>query len=238
MTQSAGAELRRRRAALGWTVDHVATRLAIPADLVSALEDGDARRLPPGPYTEAHLRAYRRELDRAEQDPSAEDPAASGAWAVDQGPPSLPTPDGDEGPASQPVIRVAEAEPEAVAPSLPLRTVRTIALVSTSVAALLALVLGGTLVERIRARPAVDDGWVDVVVELRRTARLRVEVDGRLAAHREFAGGDRLAWRGREKVSVDVPSVDLVRVAVDGQDVSPRGRQDSPRRLTFSRVAP
>ena len=27
----------------------MAARLAIPADLVSALEDGDARRLPPGP---------------------------------------------------------------------------------------------------------------------------------------------------------------------------------------------
>ncbi len=234
MAMSPGSELRRRREALGWTLDQVAQRLAVGADVLRALEEGQLHRLPPGPYADGHLRAYRRELERAEVTGPPTVPSWEGERA--SGPRSLPTPMGEDGPASEPVITVHEPAPQAER-GVPLSVVRGIAAVTTLTALVVLCVQAVSLYRDVVGRPATDPGYVEVTVELRRTAWLRVEVDGRLVAHREVAGGKVLRWRGASQISVDVPSADAVRLKMGDEPVAPRGRLDVPRRVTFLRGA-
>ena len=228
-----GARLRARREAAGWAADRVAVALHLPVETVHALEADEGRRLPSGPYFEGHLRAYRALLDRVERGLDPE--ASSASWPAPSR--ALPTPSGDDGPPSETVIRVAEAPPHEE-PRVNLHRLRRMAWAATAVAAVLIGVQAWRVGQQIAARPPADDGFLDVVVELRRTSRMRVEVDGRLAAHREFAGGERLRWRGTREVRFDLPNTNDVAFVVDGVPVSPRGLRSAPRRLTFLRDPP
>lgn len=129
------------------------------------------------------------------------------------------------------VIEEVEVEPE---PWVPLGVVRIVGLVSAfAVIGLVAwlrwgrLPLGGdpTLVA------AVPD--LHVGVTARRTVVVRVVVDGEPAFEGELAGGDARAFEAFDRIDLEVPSVDAVRLTHDGATVVPQGRQDAPRRIAF-----
>jgi hypothetical protein len=116
----------------------------------------------------------------------------------------------------------------------PLWLVRTMAIVS--LVALLAVV-GSATWERFRpvvtAPPQAAEADQKLVIEARRSTRLKVAVDGGEAEEKAVAGGDRLELAARERLEVDLQAIGDVRLEWNGEAVVPQGRQDAPRRLVF-----
>ncbi|MCB9681594.1 MAG: helix-turn-helix domain-containing protein [Alphaproteobacteria bacterium] len=245
MSESTGRDLRRRREALGLSVDDVADATAIPVDYLRALEDGALHLLPPGPYATAYARTCRRYLERFEATaaPRPHDPptlpswndATSGHGERPTGP--VPTVDGLDGDLpSDPVVATRPVPDGSPSPRVPLAVVRRLAIVTTSLFFVLVAWQGVQLWRDVQALP--DPSAAEPVVvklQLLRNARLRVEVDGQLVASGLFEGGREVSYTGRDEVSVDVPDLTSARVWLDGRRIAPRGHQDRPRTLTFVR---
>jgi len=66
----------------------------------------------------------------------------------------------------------------------------------------------------------------------RRSVPMRVTVDDAVAHDGDVAGGQELSFAG-DRIAVELPAVDAVRLEYDGQAIVPQGRQDAPRRLVF-----
>lgn len=218
-----GRRLRERRERHGRSLDDAHAALRIPVAHLAAIEEGRLDKLPEGPVRDGFVRQYT-------------------AWI-----------DGFGGPATEPasdpdLIQVAEyvgtePEEEYVPPPpspIPLTAVRVIALV----AAATLVILGGwqlwhqTLpaVEASLPAPAPKEaGPPDqkVSVTAEKAADLRVVVDGAVALERRVTPGETLEFEGRDRVEVDVPGAEAVKIRYNGELVSPQGRQDEPRRLVF-----
>lgn len=231
-----GSELRRRREALGLSLDDVAEATAIPVDFLAALEAGRLGAIPPGPYAESYATSMRRYLARVER----RGPVASDPDFLAPERPLGPGPTAEGLDREEPAEAVVTTRPlvgaEGGGRTVPLVAVRTAALATT--AGFLAMA-GWQTLQVARTWQALPDAEpeapLEVRVKLRANAALRVEVDGRLQADRVFAGGEDLTWRADEEVAVDVPHLEAAWVWFDGRAVEPRGRQDQPRRLVFAR---
>jgi hypothetical protein len=206
MADHEGQRLRRRREELGLSLQALSAELRIPVHHLSALEEGRDEDLPAGPWRDAYLRKVHERL-------ALEGPA-------DEAPPP-PTPSGP-----------------------PLWLARATALIA--VVLLLGVVgwrVGGPdPVARLAAAAARFGGAPEpgtvapdqhVVVHTKRPVALRVTVDGEIALDREVASGERLEFDARDRISIDVPAVDAVKVEYNGDAIVPQGRQDEPRRLEF-----
>jgi hypothetical protein len=234
MSEHAGVSLRRRREALGVDLARISELTAIPEDYLRALEAGAPQRLPPGPYATAYARAYERVLDRLESGSVASVPSTFGSDGGFGEGASMPNADGeDAGPPSESLVVRSTLPTDAGERGVPVRMLRRVAAGLTGILAVLVAV------------EVARDGWgwwtrphdadpVDVQVELRSTATLRVSVDGRLEAAREFAGGEIVGFHGRERVEIDLPDLESARVSFRGHPVLPQGHQDRPRRLVFA----
>jgi hypothetical protein len=233
MTEHAGQSLRRRREALGLPLARIAELTAIPEDYLVALEAGAPQRLPPGPYAAAYARAYDRVLTRLEAGAPAEptSPTFAGEAFGERG--TMPTADGEDGgPPTAVVVVRTTVDTGDDRRGVPLRVLRRVAGGLTGLfAVLLVLAVGRDLVAWWRHPRDLEP--VDVQVELRSNASLRVWVDGALEASRQFAGGEILGFHGRERVEIDVPDLTSTRVTFRGHLVQPQGHQDRPRRLVF-----
>lgn len=227
-----GATLRRRRERLGLSLEAVSAGTRVPLEYLRALEAGEAHRIPPGPYADRYAAAVDALLTRvATQGPVA---LVSEPMPPSEGPPSLPSVDGEDVTPSE-VSVVTRAVPDAPPPQdgIPFPLVRR--------AAIFALVLAGLFMGwdlLVRWQPwrsvgATGPDQLLVELKVRENARIVVRVDGILREDRVFAGKETAAWRGRERIEVDVPRLDLVSVAFEGRRIDPRGEQDRPRTLTF-----
>lgn len=230
-----GSELRRRREALGLSLDDVAEATAIPVDFLAAVEAGELSALPPGPYAESYATSMRRYLDRVDR---------RGLVASD---PDFLAPDRPLGPAptaegldrEEPAEAVVTTRPlpaEAGDARPPLRPIRVAAVLTTTLFAGLVGWQALQVVQGWQQRPEQGPAApLEVRVKLRSNASLHVEVDGRLAADRLFAGGEDHTFRAEREVALDVPHLEAAWVWFEGRAIEPRGRQDQPRRLVFSR---
>jgi transcriptional regulator with XRE-family HTH domain len=72
-----------------------------------------------------------------------------------------------------------------------------------------------------------------VDLQTRRSVHIKVDVDGAAKMDRKVVGGEALTFAGEDRVVVEVPAVDAVRIQFDGRAIVPQGRQDAPRRLVF-----
>jgi hypothetical protein len=243
MTDDIGLRLRRHREALGLDLDRVSEGTGVPRDYLEALEEGDHRRLPPGPYATAYVRSYRLFLKRIAQ--RGEDDTLGGTlsnepstWGTGMPPTPVPTPEGEDGPVlADPVVRKRPVPPlpetgEAVEPRVPLPLVRAIAAAAgLAFLLMLAVELSG---EWSRWTAGVGgEPEVEVRMQLMRNARLKIWVDGELREDRLFGGREELRFVGRERVDVEVPGIEVVLIWFGDRTVSPLGQKGRARRLTF-----
>ncbi|MBA2322238.1 MAG: hypothetical protein H0V89_13920, partial [Deltaproteobacteria bacterium] len=134
---------------------------------------------------------------------------------------------------------VSAAPPPAAPPrGIPLRGVRWIAagaLVAmlASIAWQIAAIQGATL-PPIPTQPAAPVRDQRVVLVTRRTVEVAVRVDGEEKVRRIVPGGETLTFEAFDRVEVDLPAVDAVRVEHNGATIVPQGRQDHPRTLVFA----
>lgn len=225
MLQLTGAELRRRREQLGLTIDQVSVGTGLTREALLALEGDQAHRLTRGPYGDAYRKTYTLFLDRVEAGDTAVPPTRT-----ESHPPSTWSEEGD------PRDDIAEAEREAVpveavAPRVPLPVLRAAAAITTVGAVLL---IGWQVSREVRGGEGQGGApAVEVKVKLQRNAHLKVEVDGKQVLDREMAGREEAAFAGRQRVAIDVPSSDVLRVWFNGRPIEPRGQLGRPRTLVF-----
>jgi hypothetical protein len=74
---------------------------------------------------------------------------------------------------------------------------------------------------------------IRVKLQLQRNASLVVWVDGTKRVERLFEGSEEVEFTALERIDVDIPSIEAVRVWFGDRRVSPLGRKGRPRRLTF-----
>jgi hypothetical protein len=82
----------------------------------------------------------------------------------------------------------------------------------------------------VRVAPVADR---HVAVTARRSVELTVAVDGGPPQEQAVAGGDTVRLDAFDRIEVDVPALEAVRVELDGVAIVPQGRQDAPRKLVF-----
>lgn len=260
MSEPNGAALRRQRELLGLSLEQASAGTGLTSDAIAALESDLPHRLTRGAYGDAYRRTYALFLERVSAGDTAA-PTVTGriAPATWPGAPDE-DPEAPERRAERPTPRVAgsprvpsvgaggagraaagddtsdlavaerEAEPAAAGAGLPLPFVRALAAVTTLVA------LGLGLWKLSQLWPdAPGQGPISVVVKvkLQRNARLAVTVDGQVVQDREFAGREEATFQGRERVAIDVPSVDALRVWFNDRPIDPRGQVGTPRTLVF-----
>jgi transcriptional regulator with XRE-family HTH domain len=228
MLQLSGAELRRRREQLGLTIEQVSVGTGLTRDALAALEGDQSHRLTRGAYGDAYRKTYTLFLDRVESGDTAVPPTSTEA--------DIPSTWSNERTARGGASDIAEAEREVAAPELrparvPLPAVRAVAAVTTL--GLVAL-LGWQATRELRESDgAGGPPGIEVKLKLQRNAHLRVEVDGKQVLDRELAGREEASFAGRERVAIDVPSSDVLRVWFNGRPIEPRGQLGRPRTLVF-----
>ena len=116
-------------------------------------------------------------------------------------------------------------------PARPLSQVRAIAAVPVVAVLLLVGWQGWSWWSSLPPPPDLPDLEVEVIA--RRNTQIAIEVDGKGIIDRTVAGSERIVVTGRERVSVEVPATQDVRVQYNGERIVPQGRQDAPRRLVF-----
>ena len=122
-------------------------------------------------------------------------------------------------------------------PRIPVHWVRIIAGVS-GIAAVVAMAVhvsarGAPGAPRPAPVSAVAQADQRLVVQARQTVDLVVRVDGETVTRRQVPGGERLKFNAFDRIEVELPSVDAVKLEFNGEAIVPQGRQDVPRRLVF-----
>lgn len=244
MGEDIGLQLRRRREQLGLDLDQVSEGIGVPRDYLEALEAGEMRRLPPGPYATAYVRTYRLYLQRMSQ--RSDDDASTltlepSTWGTGVPPTPVPTPEGDDGlPMRDPVVRTRpvpqpkRAAPEPSAPPrVALPAVRAIAALAMIAFLSVFIIAARGELGRWSAVASQRGPVVEVQVLLMRNAKLRVWIDGALREDRVYSGSDVVRFLGRERVEVEVPGIEDVKFWFGEREVAPLGRRSTPRRLVF-----
>lgn len=72
-----------------------------------------------------------------------------------------------------------------------------------------------------------------LTVFTRRNAQITVRSDGEVVFDKMMTGNETQTFRAKERIEVDVPSVEIVRLMWNEVSYIPQGRQDSPRTLVF-----
>ena len=247
VAEDVGTQLRRRREGLGLTLEQVSEGTGVPRDYLEALETGERRQLPPGPYATAYARTYRSFLKRVARrmedepgntPPLTVEPATTGKMFPSK---SVPTPEGEDGPSmAQPVVRKRPVPQREVSedgdrrPRLPLPLVRAIAATASLLFCCLIVWQGYVEIQRVRMADAAPSAHtIEVKVQLQRNARLTVWVDGRKRADRLFEGNELVSFVAKERVDIDVPGIEKVRLWLGERRISPLGRKGRPRRISF-----
>ena len=134
------------------------------------------------------------------------------------------------------LVQVPEPPPDAVRrePGLPLWIPRAAGLTAVFIA--LALIAWIQVVPRLLpdSKPKVaakPDQTLTVFA--RRTVPITVRVDGEVVYQKLLAGEQEKVFHAFERIEIDLPSVEVVKLAHNGISIVPQGRQDHPRTLVF-----
>lgn len=130
----------------------------------------------------------------------------------------------------------APSGPQPPVSGLPLPIVRAIAVLSLlAMAAAILWQVAATRDARpaVATEPAVPVRDERVVLVTRRTVELAVRVDGEEKLRRIVPGGETLTFEAFDRIEIDLPAVDAVRIEHNGATVVPQGRQDHFRTLVF-----
>jgi len=211
---SPGRQLRAAREAKGWTLEEVSARTKINQRYLEALEKDDLTVFPSGPFLVGFTKKYRLLLDL----PDAAAPGARVATAADD----------DDGPA---VLTVTS-------PAHPSSATRKRAYQTAAIGGAVALVL--LVVIKIlgaAAPPGVvavgEPNDLSVKVDVEESVRLRVYVDGGLRFAEALKPGRGETFSGRDKVSVEMETLNGLELQFQGKPLKPLGYQSRPRRLVF-----
>lgn len=229
---STGSDCRRRREALGVPLATLAEATGIPEEYLAALEANDEQAIPPG-YAPRYAAAVRKHLSRLESRGLEALEAVSDPSALTAPTGPIPTPDGDDGPATVDTeVRVKPVPDRSVRPAtVPLPILQGVAVAAILLAVIL---LGVELSTWLTPTPAgpIAERPIEIKVLPTRNVRLQIDVDGRRTADRLFAGGEVKAFKGRE-VALHVPDIADVKVWLDDRPIRPMGRKGRPRVLRF-----
>lgn len=210
-----GQELRAAREARGWSVAEVSERTRINARYIEALERDDHAAFPSGPFLQGFSKKYRALLELPERAPAAP-------------PPRPVAPEPDDEPA--PVTVTSPVHPSSATRRQVIRTAVVGGLVSLVV--LLAVRAFGDAA-------APDAGAIGeppdlaVKVDVEEAVRVRANVDGERVFADSVKPGRGQVFSGRDRVSVELETLDGVELQFQGKPLKPLGHQSRPRRLVF-----
>lgn len=72
-----------------------------------------------------------------------------------------------------------------------------------------------------------------LTVVARRSVPITVRVDGEVVFQKILPGDQEQAFRAFDRIEIDVPSVEVVKLVHNNVSIVPQGRQDRPRTLVF-----
>ncbi|MBN2798924.1 MAG: DUF4115 domain-containing protein [Deltaproteobacteria bacterium] len=196
-------ELRPRREALGLSLDEVALVTRLSVEWLVALEDGRVADLPQEPYRSAYLRTYREVLELGPVEVEAQ-------LVEDQAPPP--------------------SEPPRRTPRQVIALLGVAGLVLV-VGIWLAVATGG---RGHRSGEELSDSFQTVRLAAQGAGvRVKVHADGELVFDGVLSPSEPQEFSGRERVELDLPSLEAVKIRHNGSAVTPQGVQDAPRKLVF-----
>ncbi|MCB9678578.1 MAG: helix-turn-helix domain-containing protein [Alphaproteobacteria bacterium] len=130
----------------------------------------------------------------------------------------------------EPVVMPSPGDP----PLVPLNVVRAVGLVTLFAAiGLIAWLQWGPKGGEHTGPAPVAGPDQEVVVAALQNVKLHVEVDGEPAFDGVLSGGESLDFSAHDRIEIDVPSVESVKLHFNGERIVPQGRQDAPRRIVF-----
>ena len=211
---SPGRQLRAAREAKGWTLEEVSARTKINQRYLEALEKDDLTVFPSGPFLVGFTKKYRLLLDL----PDAAGPGVRVATEADD----------DDGPA---VLTVTS-------PAHPSSATRKRAYQTAAIGGAVALVLLVLIkILGVAAPPGLvavgEPNDLSVEVDVEEPVRLRVYVDGGLRFAEALKPGRGATFSGRDKVSVEVETLNGLELQFQGKPLKPLGYQSRSRRLVF-----
>ncbi len=202
-----GEELRAAREAMGLTIEEVSARTRIHQRYLEALERDDTTAFPPGPFLVGFSKKYRTLVGLGERTPLA-------AQAPDEPTHTVTSP---------------------ARPSSTTRRRATRAAVIGGLAVLAVLVLIRAYpASKPAAEPALGEPMdLAVQVNVTEAVRARVYADGDLKFADAIKPGPGMQVAGRDKVSVELETLEGVDLQFQGKPLKPLGHQSRPRRLVF-----
>ena len=198
-----------RRQELGLELEQIAHETKIPVRYLEAIEAGRLSELPSGPYGDAYIRAYRE---------------AVGVVTVPQ--------------RGRPVVPEVEPTTYSGYVALALVTVASVGMLWWGMSSVGVEESDEPAVVRLTPEETEPVGIPEVqrhqvLVEMRLSSPMTVVVDEEVLHQRVFNGGEKLEIVAEERVEIEVPAVNRIRVFHDGKLVVPQGNQHIPRRLVF-----
>lgn len=231
-------DLREARERAGLSVEEASKRTRIPQRYLEALERGDHSVFPPGPFLSGYTKQYRGFLGLPERPPPPEPtplrpaPLPSPAPAPAAAPPKRPDP-ADE--LTEAVRRAPQDELTETTATVRRNWAR-LALVGAAVVAGIAILIKVAA----GAFPAVSETLGEkpdqqVTLALDEEMRVRVIADGRVVADGPLAPTTNTphVFGAHDKLEIDLPTLDGVRLRYNGEPLTPLGAQARPRRLVF-----
>jgi hypothetical protein len=93
----------------------------------------------------------------------------------------------------------------------------------------------------VRLKPPASESEVasevpgpnQVSIQMRLSSAMTVIVDHQVLHDRVFSGGEVIEVSAEERVEIEIPAVNRIRVTHGGKSVVPQGNQHIPRRLVF-----
>lgn len=211
-----GQELREAREARGWTIADVSERTRINARYLDALERDDASAFPNGPFLQGFSKKYRTLLELPDRAPGVAAPRAP-----------EPPPQDDE-PA--PVTVTSPVRPSRATRRQVMRTAVVGGLVSL-VLILLVKAFGDAAAPSVTAVGEPMD--LSVHVDVEEPVRVRAFVDGQRVFAEAVKPGRGQVFNGRDRLGVELETLDGVELEFQGKPLKPLGHQSRPRRLIF-----
>jgi transcriptional regulator with XRE-family HTH domain len=209
-----GQQLRAAREAKGWTLAEVSARTRINPRYLEALEKDDLTAFPSGPFLLGFTKKYRVLLDLPEVAPAGTRVVAPAE--EEDGPPVLTV--------------TSPAHPSSASRR---RAYQTAAVGGASALVLLALIklFGAAAPTETAAVGEPTD--LSVKVDVEEAIRLRVFVDGELRFAEALKPGKAMTFGGRDKVSIEMETLDGLELQFQGKPLKPLGHQSRSRRLVF-----
>ena len=234
-----GLRLRTAREGRGLTLEKLARATRVKPRVLEAIEQNDARAIPPRPYGRGIVRAYATEVG-LEPDAVVREFFAQFAPAPDPAPPTPPM----------------APRPARLPPTIDRRWATVMIVVIIAVAAATVVIAVGRRVFERRSEPSAvattgvttpnpaatsgtavpltrpasqSSGGVTVVLEATRPAWVAASVDGRRALYRTLKAGEREQLKGTDAVRVRVGDAGAVRWQVNGGPAEAMGRSGQVR---------